>query len=194
MLSTASRLFYQEGLHAVGVDRLVSEAKVTRATFYRHFPSKEHLIVAYLHDVDGQLQQAVRERASTASPEKAMLAVYDLVAQTICSVGFRGCHFVNAAAEYPDASNPVRVAIDQHRRWFHDTLVTLARQAEHPEPEYAAALCVLLHDGGLAGGELDDPKAVADTVRRAVHDLFFSTEKCRDSRRGTQMDTKPTDQ
>jgi AcrR family transcriptional regulator len=174
LLRTASRLFYQEGLHTVGVDRLVSEASVTRATFYRHFPSKDDLIVAYLQDVDEQLQRLVGKSSSVAGPEEAVGAVFDLVGQTICSAGFRGCHFVNAAAEYPDPSHPVRLTIEEHREWFRATLFSLAERAGHPDPRYAAALCVIIHDGGLAGGELDDPSEVTRTIQRAVRELFES--------------------
>jgi AcrR family transcriptional regulator len=175
LLRTAGQLFYQEGIHAVGVDRLVREAGVTRATFYRHFPSKDDLVVAYLDSIDGVLHKAVDAETSTASPEQAVQAVFALVGRTVCAPGFRGCHFVNAAAEYPDAASPVRQAIQRHRDWFHDRIMTLAKAAGHPDPAYAAALCVILHDGGLSGGELDDPKQVAETVQRAVRDLLSTT-------------------
>src|SRR4051794_40439719 len=113
ILAKASELFYAEGIHAVGVDRLVSEANVTRATFYRHFPSKEQLVVEYLSSTDGYLRGVVEKQATGTSTEAAVVAVLDLVGATVCAPGFRGCHFINAAAEYPDPASPVREAIAQ---------------------------------------------------------------------------------
>jgi AcrR family transcriptional regulator len=174
LLRTASELFYREGIHAVGVDRLVGEAGVTRATFYRHFPSKEDLVEAYLRATDERQRDGVAAAAAAGSREDALAAVFELVAASTREPGFRGCHFINAAAEYPDGEDPVRVAIDDHRRWFRRQLVTLARQAGHPDPTHAARVLVLLHDGALSGAELDDPRAVRATLRRAVAELLGS--------------------
>ena len=172
LLRTAGELFYREGIHAVGVDRLVREAGVTRATFYRHFPTKEQLVEAYLRATDTRLRDAVHEAIASGSREDALRAVLELVASSTCTASFRGCHFINAAAEYPDSANPVRIAIDDHRRWFRSELAELAALAGHPDPAYAASALVLLHDGTLAGAELDDPEAVRTTLRRAVEDLL----------------------
>jgi AcrR family transcriptional regulator len=172
LLDAASRLFYAEGIHSVGVDRLVREAGVTRATFYRHFPSKEDLVEAYLRQTDAGLREAVDAATASGSEEDALATVFELVESVTAGTDFRGCHFINAAAEYPDAEDPVRVAIDDHRRWFFETLIGLARQAGHPDPEYAASVLVILHDGTLAGAELDDPAAVRKTLRRAVRELL----------------------
>jgi AcrR family transcriptional regulator len=172
LLETAGRLFYAEGIHAVGVDRLVREAGVTRATFYRHFPSKEDLVEAYLRATDAELRRAVDAAAASGAKEDALAAVFELVASSTDRSEFRGCHFINAAAEYPDAKDAVRAAIDEHRRWFARTLADLASQAGHPDPEYAASVLVLLHDGTLAGAELDDPATVRATLARAVQELL----------------------
>ena len=172
ILAKASELFYQEGIHAVGIDRLVTEADVTRRTFYRYFPSKDSLVVEYLNATDATLRAAVDTRATAASNGAAVLAVLDLIGSTVCSPGFRGCHFINAAAEFPDPGHPVRQAIKAHRDWFYDRLVELSDSAGHRDPRHAAAVCVLIHDGALSAGELDDPAAVSATVRRAVRELF----------------------
>src|SRR4051795_10329908 len=112
IVTTARRLFYGEGIHTVPVDRLVTEAGVTRATFYRHFPTKEHLVEAYLRATDGDLRAAVQQAIDSADPEESLSALLNLIGHTVNAPDFRGCHFINAAAEYPDARDPVRVAID----------------------------------------------------------------------------------
>jgi AcrR family transcriptional regulator len=168
LLETARRLFYSEGIHTVGVDRLVNEAGVTRATFYRHFPTKEALVEAYLRATDADLRAAVDAALAGDDPERALTALLDLIAHTTNAPGFRGCHFINAAAEYPDATDPVRVAVRDHRDWFQHTVTELAAKLGHPDPTEAGQILVLLHDGALAAADLDDPVAVKRTVKRAA--------------------------
>src|SRR3954471_10547187 len=92
LLKTATGIFYAEGIHSVGVDRIIAEAKVTRATFYRHFPSKEDLILAYLREVDRRDRGAVDAAAVAGpSPVDPLLAIAGTIAENIQSPGFRGC-------------------------------------------------------------------------------------------------------
>ncbi|GAA1295768.1 helix-turn-helix domain-containing protein [Saccharothrix xinjiangensis] len=171
LLRTASRLFYAEGIHAVGVDRLVSEASVTRATFYRHFPGKDDLVVAYLRATGEAIREAVARAREGEPPREALHATMAVVGDATRAEDFRGCQFLNAAAEYPDPDHPVRVAIDDHRTWFLGVLRDLVADLGHPDPDHAARVLVLLRDGALHGGELDDPAVVREALRRAVEDL-----------------------
>ena len=172
LLATASRLFYSEGIHTVPVDRLVTEAGVTRATFYRHFPTKEHLVETYLRTTDAALRAAVEAATEGGDPHRSLAALLDLIGHTTNAPGFRGCHFINAAAEYADPTDPVRIAVDDHRVWFQEVVTKLAADVGHPDPAYAGHVLVLLHDGALAGAQLDDPKLVRSTVTRAAQDLL----------------------
>jgi AcrR family transcriptional regulator len=172
LLETARRLFYTEGIHTVPVDRLVTEASVTRATFYRHFPAKEDLVEAYLRATDADLRAAVATALDQGSPRQAAASLLELIGQVTCSAGFRGCHFINASAEYPDPADPVRVAVAEHRAWFQETVTRLAERAGHRDPEYAGRVMVLLHDGALSAAELDDPQQVRATVLRAGRELL----------------------
>lgn len=172
LLETARRLFYTEGIHTVPVDRLVTEAGVTRATFYRHFPAKEDLVEAYLRATDADLRAAVAGALDRPGPRDSAAALLDLIGQVTCSAGFRGCHFINAAAEYPDPADPVRIAVAEHRAWFSETVTRLAARAGHPDPGYAGRVLVLLHDGALSAAELDDPRQVRETVIRAGRELL----------------------
>ena len=172
LLETARRLFYSEGIHTVPVDRIVTEAVVTRATFYRHFRTKEDLVEAYLRATDADLRAAVADALDQAGPQRSAAALLELIGQVTCSAGFRGCHFINASAEYPDPDDPVRVAVAEHRAWFQDTVTRLAEQVGHPDPDHAGRVLVLLHDGALSAAELDDPRQVRETVIRAGRDLL----------------------
>jgi AcrR family transcriptional regulator len=167
LLETASRLFYAEGIHTVPVDKLVTEANVTRATFYRHFPTKEDLVVAYVKIRSDEVKNGFDTAVESAPADQRIPAVLDFVGDFACGAGFRGCPFINASAEFPDPAHPVRVAVSEHRAWFRGALRELAVDVGHPDPDHATSVLVMLHDGALQGGELDDPEAVRATLRRA---------------------------
>lgn len=173
LLGTATGLFYAEGLHAVGVDRVIAEAKVTRATLYRHFPSKDDLIVAYLRQADEAIRAQVdAARAEGTSPDDVIRAVARSIAGDIQRTGFRGCAFLNAAAEYPDPAHPVHQAVLEHREWFLGTLIELFSGLGKIDSEPAARHFVMLRDGAMAAGCLTDPKPVCDTFLRGVEGLL----------------------
>jgi AcrR family transcriptional regulator len=172
LLNTAARIFYAEGIHSVGVDRIIAEANVTRATFYRHFPGKEDLVLAYLQGAD----QAIRSQVDTAtaaglSAPDALRAVAESIAEGIQSPGFRGCAFLNAVAEYPDPGHPVHQAVLAHRQWFLDTINTLMASIEETKAEPAAQHFVMLRDGAMAAGCLFDPTLICETFLRGVEGL-----------------------
>ena len=131
LLGTASRLFYGEGLHSVGVDRILAEAKVTRATMYRHFAGKEDLVLEYLAEADKATRHHV-EAGVAAAPNDAdaVRAVAAGIAGHIQSEGFRGCAFLNAVAEYADPAHPVHVAVLAHRQWFLDTYLQSGKEKQ----------------------------------------------------------------
>ncbi|MEV4810948.1 TetR/AcrR family transcriptional regulator [Micromonospora avicenniae] len=173
LLATATRIFYGEGIHSVGVDRIIAEAKVTRATFYRHFPGKEDLVVAYLQAAD----QAIRDHVETASAAglpapDALRAIAESIARDIQSAGFRGCAFLNAVAEYPDPDHPVHQAVLAHRQWFLDTIHSLLADIQESEAEPAARHFVMLRDGAMAAGCLFDPGLISETFLRGVEGLI----------------------
>ncbi|GAA1559829.1 helix-turn-helix domain-containing protein [Kribbella lupini] len=172
LLSTAIRIFYAEGIHAVGVDRLVAEAKVTRATFYRHFPSKEDLVLAYLREVHQMDRAGFTAASAGLPPADALLAVANSIAQGIQSPGFRGCAFLNAAAEYPDADQAVRQEIIAHRQWFLDTLTAMMAQVHDNTADAAARHFVMLRDGAMAAGCLFDPALVSETFLHGIEGLL----------------------
>lgn len=173
LLGTATRIFYANGIHSVGVDRIIAEANITRATFYRHFPSKDDLVVAYLQEVHqmerGGITAAI---AAHPTPSDALLAIADGIATNLQSPGFRGCAFLNAAAEFPDVEHPVHKQIIAHRQWFLDTLTTLMAQVAEESSDAAARHFVMLRDGAMAAGCLFDPALVADTFLRGTQGLI----------------------
>ncbi|QFU86443.1 TetR/AcrR family transcriptional regulator [Amycolatopsis sp. YIM 10] len=170
LVEAAARIFYAEGVHAIGVDRVIEEADVSRATFYRHFPSKDELVRAYLEAED----QAVRRRVALArsraeDPRELLERLVSGLGDQICGAGFRGCPFINAAVEYPDPGHPVRQAVRVHRDWFAEVLAELAVAAGIPAE--LSGVLVFLRDGAMVGGYLDDPEAAREELKLSVRAL-----------------------
>jgi AcrR family transcriptional regulator len=167
LLDTATRLFYAEGIHAVGIDRIIAEAGVAKATFYNHFPSKDDLVLAYIEDQDRIGREAVA--ALPKRPPRDMIAaVMGRISEAVVVGDWRGCPFLNAAAEYPNSTSPVRQAIDARRAWYHGVLRELLGAGGDPAPAVTASLLVAVSDGLLESAYLDDPKQIAALIREAL--------------------------
>jgi len=165
ILETADALFTLEGIRSVGIDRLISESRVTKATFYKHYGSKDRLISDYV---------AYRHRRTTERVEghgggtDRLRGVIDDAISDIDSDGFRGDAFLNAAAEFPESDHPVRVAVREHREWLADALEGALRDAGHPMPGDAADELVLARDGALSGAYAGDPIAAKAALARVL--------------------------
>ncbi|MBC2866361.1 TetR/AcrR family transcriptional regulator [Streptomyces mexicanus] len=173
LLTTATRIFYAEGIHSVGVDRIVAEARVTRATLYRHFTGKEDLVLAYLDQADRDLRaQAEAAQAGEESAADKVRAICRTITAGIRSPGFRGCAFLNAAAEYPDPDHPVHRAVLAHRQWFLDTVTGLLAQMGNAPAGPSGRHLVMLRDGAMASGCLSDPELVSETFLQGVEGIL----------------------
>ena len=167
ILLTAADLFYDEGIRSVGVDRLIAASSVTKATFYKHYGSKDRVIASYVGYRHRLVAEAFAARlAAATNPADALLAGRDAVLADISDAGFRGCPFINAAAEFSDPRHPVRIAVREHREWYATTLERLTRALGHPLPGDAADELVLARDGALSGGYAGDPVAASAALMR----------------------------
>ncbi|MEV5070193.1 TetR/AcrR family transcriptional regulator [Microbacterium sp. LMI12-1-1.1] len=172
LLQAATDLFYKEGIHSVGVDRIIEEAGVTRATMYKQFAGKEGLVLAYLEGEDQGLRSLFAQAAEVSDdPDVLLDLVVAGIEQDIRERHTRGCPFINAAAEYPD-QGPVRDLIADHREWFRATLRQLAEGARLRDPEAVAASLVLLRDAALVGGYLDGQDRVGPAFARTARELI----------------------
>jgi AcrR family transcriptional regulator len=171
LLDTATRLFYQGGIHAVGIDRIIAEAGVAKATFYKHFPSKDELVLAYIEEQD-RLGRAAVAALPKQPPREMIAAILGRISDAAIAGGYRGCPFLNAAAEYPDPTSAVRRAIAARRAWYHDSLRKLLTADGDPAPSVTASLLVALSDGLLESAYMDDPEEIPVLVREAVARLL----------------------
>ena len=173
LLEAASRIFYEEGINSVSVDRIIDAANGTRSTFYRYFPSKEDLVATYLTTRDLQIRAAC-ELAADHEPDPANLLrlVMGAIGDDLCSPGFRGCPFINAAAEFPDRTSIVHRAAAAHRSWFRELILDLITQSGAGDPQKAARALIMLRDGAMIGGYLEDVKATRATLVEAVDSVL----------------------
>lgn len=172
ILDTAFELFYAHGVRGVGVDRVISESGVAKATLYKHFPSKDDLVLAYLDRVDelwrGQLQSAAD--AAGSDPRARLVGMFDALVTACRADGYHGCAFINTAAESV-AGTAVHERTVEHKRAVRAWVRELAVAAAATDPDGLARSITLLLDGGLAAGVLDgDPDAPA-TAREAARTL-----------------------
>jgi AcrR family transcriptional regulator len=168
ILDTADLLFYDEGIRAVGVDRLISSSSVTKATFYKHYGSKDRLIGDYVDHRHRQSVDALADLVEQHIEAGAVLrALQESIAAQISSSDFRGCPFINAAAEFSDAMHPVRRSVVAHREWFVGVLEQLLRGVDHPLAGDAADDLMLARDGAMTGGYAGDPIAASTALARA---------------------------
>ncbi|MFE5033330.1 TetR/AcrR family transcriptional regulator [Streptomyces sp. NPDC056683] len=172
LLGIASDLFYREGINTVGVDRILSEAGVTRSTMYRHFAGKEQLVIAYLQREDALIRAQFDAAAKHAvSPDHLLELAVEGVAEDAARHHTRGCPFINATAEYSDPASPVRGVVAEHRAWFRAAMREFLAAAGRDDPDGRADTFVMLRDAVLVGTYLDDPDKVRTTFLRNARNV-----------------------
>ena len=166
LLAAANELFYKEGIHTVGIDRVIEHAGVAKASLYSTFGSKEELIREYLRGRAAVRQQRISERiARTEDPRERILAVFDLLGELATAPSFRGCAFVNASAEGPRERNKVTRVCEEMRTWLRALFTDLARDAGVAQPERLGVELVLLYDGATVGASMDHDPGRAEVAR-----------------------------
>lgn len=172
LMAAAERLFPREGIRAVGIERLISEAEVARASLYHAYGSKDGLVVAYLDRRDAADRAAWSGAAARVEgPVARLLVLFDLAERGAPGRGYRGCLYLNAATEFPDPAHPVARAVARHRAWLRALLTEELGAAGVPDVEERARVVELLYDGALAGSKFaasTEPIALARERARAL--------------------------
>ena len=172
LLASANELFYADGVHTVGIDRVIEHAGVAKASLYKLFGSKEGLVRAYLESRhDGTTEQITAAVERHRSPRKRLLAVFEAQGQLFAQRGFRGCAFIAATAEAP-RGGLIEQAADEYRTWIRALFTDLAEQAGASDPRKLARQLQIIYDGaGLAAGMDRDP-SITTTARTAAETLL----------------------
>lgn len=170
LLTTAEDLFYAEGVRAVGVERILSASGVGRASFYRHFTSKDELVVAVLQGRDERWRAWLAERV--AAHGGGPLAVFDALAERFARQDFRGCAFINTMIESADPDSPAHRVAAQHKTAVAAYVETLLAAAGAPEPASLAAQFALLMDGAIVTALRERTSAPAVRARAVAAALL----------------------
>ena len=170
ILGVAGRLFYANGIHATGIDRVIAEAGIAKMSLYKHFRSKDALVLAFLARRDerwcGWL--AARLDALTARarrPNARILAIFDALGEWFASRDFRGCAFINAAVEFADADHLARRAAALHKTRVRDLIEAECRRERLRQPVEAAARLAMIVEGAIITAQLGEPKTAASRAQ-----------------------------
>jgi AcrR family transcriptional regulator len=170
ILAVATQLFYAHGLRAVGVDTIISQSGVAKASFYKHFPSKDDLVVEFLVRRDRLWREWLATAVERLSPRPAgrPLAVFDALAERFASDDFRGCAFINSIVELADRSHAAHVAADTHKREVIRYLAGLLEAAGVARPDGLARELMMLIDGAIVTALREGRPEAAKSARRVA--------------------------
>ena len=179
ILRTASTLFYQRGVRAVGVDLVVEEAGVAKTSLYRHFRTKDDLIAAFLHGEDEDFWKhwsIVADRHKT-DPAAELEVHLDWIAERVGRPNYRGCPQLNVAAEFPDADHPARKVAAAHKKELRQRLKGIAERLRAKRPDELAGQLSLLINGAFVSSQVLSPHEAAPLLQATAHALLTAARK-----------------
>jgi AcrR family transcriptional regulator len=177
ILETASRLFYSQGVRAVGVDLVVEEAGVAKTSLYRHFGTKDDLIAAFLHREDEDFWKkwddtAQRHRSNAEAELEAQLK---WIGERVSRPNYRGCPQLNVAAEFPDQDHPARAVATAHKKELLHRLKGIAEHLRARRPDQLAAQLSLLINGAFVSSQIFSAGEATPTLLAASRALVASS-------------------
>lgn len=170
LVRKALEIFYKNGFHATGMDKLAAETGVSKTSIYKHFRTKEDLILAALRLRDENFRNWLYRRMDEigGTPGERLLAMYDALGEWFSERGYRGCMFIKASAEYQEADDAIHVQSTEHKRLLLEHVSGLCRSAGLAAPEDTARQLLILKEGaivmavlGYGPGAARDAKAAA---------------------------------
>lgn len=170
ILQAASELFYSQGVRATGVDAIVKAANTTKMSLYKYFPSKDDLVVAFLRKRDEDFRSwfVGQVDGKADNPKDKLLAIFDVIGEWMDIPEFRGCAFINAAAEFPLEGNPVHQVSAEFYDKFRSYIADLARQCGSKFPESLALQLSLLIEGAIVSEQMRRHSGAAEQARQAA--------------------------
>jgi AcrR family transcriptional regulator len=177
LLAASDELFYRDGVHSTGIDAVIEKAGVAKGSLYYIFGGKDELVAAYLrgrHDAWRRRIEAAQ--AGVDDPDEKVLAVFDAIADYVSLPGFRGCPFINAAAEAP-AGESQQLAIKEYRDWLRQSFRELAADTGVAGSEALADALIVLYDGALATAEMSSAARTAAMTAKRIARLTLAAAK-----------------
>lgn len=177
LVQKALEIFYRNGFHATGMDMLAAQTGISKTTMFKHFRSKEELILAALKLRDEKFRDWLFRRMGEAGPPRAqLLALFDALAEWFAAPGYRSCMFIKASSEYPDPAHPIHAQSAEHKRLLFVEMEKLAVAAGAREPAALARTLLLLKEGAIVTAHLAyeaDPAGDAKRAAAAVLAIAF---------------------
>jgi AcrR family transcriptional regulator len=174
ILATATELFYEHGIRAVGVDLIVKEAGVAKTSLYRHFGTKDDLIVAFLRYMDQEFWKTWDE-VTGQHPDDARAELYaqlEWIGERAGKPGYRGCPQLNIAAEFPDVDHPARKFAKEHKRELRRRLRVIAKKLKCSAPDVLAGQLAVLINGAFVSTPMYERGEATMLLRRAADALL----------------------
>lgn len=169
LVDAAIRRFYRDGFRSVGIDQILADVGISKTAFYKHFESKEDLMLAALEMQNGWLQETFRTMIQNRGGPTAvgqLFAAFDVVDQIIESEEFQGCIFVNAAMEFPLSHEPAHVLASQNKQAIEEILFALAEEARAADPRSLAQELCLIIEGTYVTRQVTGNKNAIEIARR----------------------------
>lgn len=174
ILQTAADLFFRDGFRAVGIDTIIKQADIAKMTLYRHFPSKDHLIVAYLQDTNNKFWAWFDEstRRAEGDPMSQLIAFFEALEKLVTTPQCYGCPFLNAVVDFPESGHPGHQVAVEHKQAVRARFRDLARQAGTESPDILADQLLLLMDGAFMSARMFRSNNPAAHVAKAAEALI----------------------
>lgn len=164
LVQKALESFYRGGFHAIGMDRLAKETGVSKTAIYKHFRSKDDLILATLRQRDEQFRNWLTRRieALADDPRDRLLAIFDVLGEWFAEPGFKSCMFIKASSEFQTRGEPIHTMSAEHKHLLARYFTELAEAAGAQEPEALARQLLVIKEGAIVLAHLHEPKKVAE--------------------------------
>lgn len=174
LVDKALKAFYANGFHATGMDRLVEETGISKTSMYKHFQSKEALILAVLQRRDVEFRDWLFRRMESLgkTPRGQMLAMFDVLEEWFEEPGFRGCLFIKAASEFQEPDHPIHAQAATHKALIYDHLRDLAAQGGAGDPALLARQLLVLKEGAIVAAQVEGCRAAAAQAKDAAMTLL----------------------
>jgi len=174
LVQKALKAFYSGGFHAIGMDRLAKETGVSKTAIYKHFRTKEELILATLRLRDEQFRNWLMRRveALASNPKDQLIAIFDALAEWFGEPEFKSCMFIKASSEYQDRTHPIHATSAEHKRLLLADFTERAKKAGAKDPEALARELLVVKEGAIVLAHLHDAKQVAKDARRTAEILI----------------------
>lgn len=174
LVQRAFKVFYENGFHATGMDRLVKQTGVSKTAMYKHFRTKDELMLAVLRLRDEQfrnwLTRRIEELADT--PQGRLLALFDALSEWFEQPDYKGCMFIKASGEFQEDSHPLKAASAEHKRLLYTYLRNITAQTAASDPDLLARQLLMLKEGAVVTAHLQGVEGVGDDARKAAKCLI----------------------